>query len=107
MYEEIHNVIKSLEGKLNLKFNCLLDEMKKELIGREMSFIELDKKMVKFGFYSVADDEIEKDIQRDKNIYYLYNDEDIVFAVLIEISPFCEDEDGIFYVKIISIKRKI
>lgn len=38
MYEEIHNVIKSLEGKLNLKFNCLLDEMKKELIWKRNEF---------------------------------------------------------------------
>lgn len=41
-----------------------------ELIGKEISFVELDNIMMSNDFYSVLDDGVTEDIKRYKNIIY-------------------------------------
>lgn len=48
----------------------MLEKLKKELLGKEINFQELDAYMIKNGFYSVLDDEITDEIKHDKNVTY-------------------------------------
>ena len=48
----------------------MLEKLKKELLGKEINFQELDAYMIKNGFYSLLDDGIPKEIQHDKNVTY-------------------------------------
>ena len=48
----------------------MLEKLKKELLGKEINFQELDAYMIKNSFYSVLDDGITKEIKHDKNVTY-------------------------------------
>lgn len=48
----------------------MLEKLKKELLGKEINFQELDAYMIKNSFYSVLDDEITDEIKHDKNVTY-------------------------------------
>ena len=48
----------------------MLEKLKKELLGKEINFQELDAYMIKNGFYSLLDDGITKEIKHDKNVTY-------------------------------------
>ena len=48
----------------------MLEKLKKELLGKEINFQELDAYMIKNSFYSVLDDEITDEIKHDKNVIY-------------------------------------
>lgn len=48
----------------------MLEKLKKELLGKEINFQELDAYMIKNSFYTVLDDEITDEIKHDKNVTY-------------------------------------
>lgn len=48
----------------------MLEKLKKELLGKEINFQELDAYMIKNSFYSVLYDCITKEIKHDKNVTY-------------------------------------
>lgn len=48
----------------------MLEKLKKELLGKEINFQELDAYMIKNSFYSLLDDGITKEIKHDKNVTY-------------------------------------
>lgn len=54
----------------------MLENLRKELLNKEMNFVELDNYMMDQGFYSVYDDGITADIKQDKNVIYTFIDVD-------------------------------
>ena len=48
----------------------LFEELKSELLNKEISFAELDNYMMSKGFYSVFDDDVTGNIKADKNVVY-------------------------------------
>lgn len=48
----------------------LVNEIKKALVNKEMSFAEIDSYMVENGYYSVLDDGVTEDIKADKCVCY-------------------------------------
>lgn len=51
-----------------------VEEIKKELVNEEMSFVELDNFMMDAGYYSVFDDGVTENIKQDKNVVYTATD---------------------------------
>lgn len=49
----------------------MLENLKNELVGREMSFLDLDNYMMSQGFYSVWDDGVTGNIKEDLNVVYI------------------------------------
>lgn len=50
----------------------MLENLRKELLNKEMSFVELDNYMMDQGFYSVFNDGVTEDIKEDKNVIYAF-----------------------------------
>lgn len=87
----------------------MLENLRKELLNKDMSFIELDNYMTNKGFYSVLDDDITEDIKQDKNVIYTFIDVDaagvnvgvqikIDFEITINNSD--DEAEDAFYLKI-------
>ena len=47
-----------------------VEQLRKELLGRELFFAKLDNFMMANGYYSVFDDGAIEDIKEDKNVVY-------------------------------------
>lgn len=78
----------------------LVNEIKKALVNKEMSFAELDACMVENGYYSVLDDGVTNDIKADKCVYYTACDTDVCevkinFGITIDCG---EDEDSAAFI---------
>ena len=71
-----YNQIK-YNSKYERGLNKMLENLRNELIGKEMSFMELDSHMTNEGFYSVFDDGVTENIKQDKNVIYTFNHEDL------------------------------
>lgn len=86
----------------------MLENLRNELVGREMSFIELDNYMMSKGFYSVFNDGITENIKQDKNVIYTLNHEDlnqiqVFFNITIDNT---EDEvEEAFYLEVTQIEE--
>lgn len=85
-----------------------MTEIENEILGCELSFLNLDNIMVSFGYYSVFDDGITEDIKKDGNIYYTSVESgeieiQIFFNITIDNGE-DEDEDA-FRLEVTSIER--
>ena len=102
-----YNQIK-YNSKYERGLNKMLENLRNELVGREMSFMELDSHMTNEGFYSVFDDGVTENIKQDKNIIYTFNHEDlnqvqIFFNITIDNT---EDEvEEAFYLEVTQIEE--
>jgi hypothetical protein len=82
--------------------------MVKELEGQEMSFMDLDNKMMELGFCTVFGSGAEHDIHDDQNVVYTststsHSDVQIFFKILHDHG---EDEDETsFTLKIIKVEN--
>ena len=78
----------------------LVNEIKKALVNKEMSFAELDACMVENDYYSVLDDGVTNDIKADKCVYYTACDTDEAeIRISFEITIDCgEDEDSAAFI---------
>lgn len=63
------------------------------LVGQELSFIELDNIMQNNSFYSVFDDGVTENIKHDKSIYYL-STIDNESAIIIYFDITVDNEEG-------------
>lgn len=85
----------------------MLESLRSELIGWEISFIELDNYMMSKGFYSVFDDGVTENIKQDKSVIYTLNHEDlnqieVFFNITIDNT---EDEvEEAFYLEVTQIE---
>ena len=79
---------------------ALANEIKKELVNKEMYFTELDSYMVENGYYSVLDDGATEDIKADKCVFYTACDTDVCeIKINFEITIDCgEDEDSAAFI---------
>ena len=60
----------------------MFKEIKNELIGKEMSFRELDQYMINEGYYSVLDDDITEDIKSDLRVVYTSIETGVVEVII-------------------------
>lgn len=85
-----------------------MTKIENEILGCELSFLELDNIMVSFGYYSVFDDGITEAIKKDGNICYTSVDSgevevQIFFNITIDNG---EDEDeSAFHLEVTSVER--
>jgi len=83
------------------------NELRGILVGKEMSFTELDNKMMENGYWSIFNDGITDSIKSDKNIVYTANDTgecevQLFFEITIDNS---EDEiEEAFYLKVLRVE---
>lgn len=69
----------------------MLENLRKELLGQEMNFIELDSYMMSEGFYSVFDDGATDNIKECENVAYK-NKENEEFEMLISFEIVNDNE---------------
>ena len=83
-----------------------LNELRNNLDGKELSFIELDNFMIKHGYYTVIDDGIIDNIKQDENVIYTSkqtNESEIqIFFNIIYNNGKDESEES-FIIKIIEV----
>lgn len=105
-----YNIIKKLvKGELGM-----IENLRSELVAKEMSFMELDNYMMQKGFYSVWDDGITESIKQDKNVIYTCQDikNDVVVNEIsvqiffdITIDNGKDEAEESFYMKIEEIEE--
>lgn len=84
------------------------EELREDLLNEEISFMDLDNKMMASGYYSVFNDGITADIKVDQNVVYTATDTNeceikIDFEITIDNG---EDEaEDAFYMKILSVEE--
>ena len=92
----------------------MLENLRSELVGEEMSFMKLDNYMMQEGFYSVWDDGITESIKQDKNVIYTCQDikNDVVVNEIsvqiffdITINNGKNEAEESFYMKIKRIEK--
>lgn len=86
----------------------MLENLRSELLNKEMSFTELDNYMMDQGFYSVYDDGITADIKQDKNVVYTNketNEAEIKIDFEITIDNAEDEAEEAFYLKVNEIEE--
>lgn len=88
--------------------NSKIMELKEDLVNEELSFSDLDSKMVESGFYSVFGDGIATDVKFSKSVVYTLED-DIDQSVLLQLEITANNEDGeieeSFYLKVLDVEE--
>ena len=56
-----------------------------ELVGKKMSFTDLDDKMMDNGFYSIADDGVANEIKESGCAYYESKNGDLAVVISFEV----------------------
>ena len=78
----------------------MLKELKTNLEGKEISFIDLDNYMMKKGFYSVFDDGVTNDIKECGTVVYTGKESkeaEIIIHFTITIDSGKDEDDSNFY----------
>ena len=70
----------------------MLENLRKELLGQEMDFVELDNYMMSEGFYTVFDDGATDNIKECENVAYM-SKESGEWEVLISFKIIKDNED--------------
>lgn len=86
----------------------MLENLRKELLGKEMSFTELDNHMMTQGFYSVFEDGVTENIKQDLNVIYTSdktNEAEIQIFFNITIDNGEDEREEAFYMEITSIEK--
>lgn len=85
-----------------------VEEIKKELVNEEMSFMELDNFMMENGYYTVFDEGATFDIKLGKNVIYTATDtNEAEVQIFFEITTDNgEDEaEEAFYLKVTDVQE--
>lgn len=83
-------------------------ELREELLNEEMSFMELDNKMMNSGYYSVFDDGVTSDVKADKNVVYTATDTnscEVIINFEITIDNEEDEAEEAFYLKVLSVEE--
>lgn len=86
----------------------MLENLRNELIGKELSFIELDNKMMSNGFYSVFNDGVTENIKEDKNVVYTStetNEAEISISFNITIDNAEDEVPEAFYLEVLQVEN--
>lgn len=79
-------------------------ELSKELVGKEISFMELDNFMVESGYVSEGGNGIGEHIQNDENVVYMADDtEEYEVQIFFEVLESDEERSDIFTLKVTSV----
>lgn len=86
----------------------MLENLRKELLNKEMSFVELDNYMMNKGFYSVLDDGATIDIKDSKNVVYTNKETNeaeiqIFFNITIDNEP--DEVEENFYLEVTLVEE--
>lgn len=85
----------------------MLENLRNGLIGKEMSFIELDNYMMDQGYYSVLDDGITEDIKNDLSVVYTStetNEAEILINFIITFNNGEDESEEAFYLKVTGVE---
>ena len=85
-----------------------LNELRNDLGGKELSFIELDNYMVEHDYYSVLDDGIINQIKQDESVIYtnrITNEADIQIFFNIICNNGADEVEESFEIKIIEVEQ--
>lgn len=85
-----------------------IEELKKVLENKEMSFMDLDNIMSENGFYSVLDDGVTEDVKADKKVVYTGAETGMCEVVVeLEITIDSGEDEGseAFYLKVTSVEK--
>lgn len=81
-------------------------ELSKKLIGKEISFMELDNFMIESGYRSVFEDGIGENVQEDGNVVYMgadtLEDEVQIYLAVLEAN---EEDSSSFTLKVTSVEE--
>lgn len=81
-------------------------ELSKELVGKEISFMELDNFMMESGYRSVFEDGIGENVQEDGNVVYTAEDtleEEI--QIYLEVLESSEEDSNNFKLKVTGVEE--
>ena len=85
-----------------------VEQLRKELLGRELFFAKLDNFMMANGYYSVFDDGAIEDIKEDKNVVYTAVDTcecEVIINFTITIDNSKDEAEENFIMLITSIEK--
>ena len=85
-----------------------INELREMLLNKEMSFMLMDNIVSSYGYYTVFDDGITKDIKNDLNVVYTAVDTcepevKISFEIIIDNGP--DEVEEAFYLKVTDIQK--
>ena len=86
----------------------MLENLRKELLNKEMSFVELDNHMMSKGFYSVFEDRVTENIKQDLNVIYTStetNETEIKIDFEITIDNAEDEAEEAFYLKVNEVEE--
>lgn len=86
----------------------MIENLKKDLVGKEISFTELDNYMMEHGFYSVFDDGVTSDVKECGNVVYTglkSNEAEIIINFSITIDNGNDECEEAFYLLVDSIEN--
>lgn len=85
----------------------MLEKLKNSLLDTELTFIELDNKMIEYGFYSVFDDGATEQIKDCANVVYTStetNEAEIIISFEITIDNEPDEAEENFYLEVTEIE---
>ena len=85
-----------------------VEQLRKELLGKEVNFYNLDNFMMTNGYYSVFDDGAIEDIKEDKNVVYTAVDTcecEVIINFTITIDNSKDEAEENFIMLITSIEK--
>lgn len=86
----------------------MLESLRKELIGKEISFIDLDNFMIDQGYYSVFDDGTTENIKNDLSVTYTStetNEAEILISFEITLNNAEDEVEEAFDLEITEIEK--
>lgn len=82
-------------------------ELREELLNEEISFMNLDNKMMASGYYSVFNDGVTEDIKADGSVCYTALDTkscEVIISFEITIDNAEDEADESFYMRVLNIE---
>lgn len=86
----------------------MIENLKKDLVGKEMSFMDLDNYMMEHGFYSVFNDGVTSDVKECGNVVYTgmkSQESEIIINFTITIDNGDDECEEAFYLLVDSIEN--
>lgn len=86
-----------------------MKKLKNELLGTELTLMDLDNKMVEAGYYSIFDDGVLQEVLNDKNAIFLHSgDNETQLQVSFDVTILADENIeaiGASYIKITNVEK--
>lgn len=86
----------------------MIENLKRNLVGKEISFTELDNYMMEHGFYSIFNDGVTSDVKECGNVVYTgmkSNEAEIIIYFTITIDNGDDECEEAFYLLVDSVEE--